>query len=358
MLGSSRSTRSSLRSEESNGQRCRSQKTQKESGSAPAQHGGPSQASRRQRSAAVLGDPERHHHSHPATARRPPARDHGDAPLACAGERQGGREDRQADRRRRLAIRSTNLHSSVLVIGAHSEEAFGRSFAKAFGAAARFLSDLSEPGSGPQAGLAVGVGLAGDAEEQRTFAAQAHQAKVPALGVVLGTREALIGPLALPGRPGCGRCAWERMTAAAASAGIAEEPAPTDSLREVADLAAPLLIREVRTILRRGPAGSRLLDHVLAIDAETGKWSLHRVIPLSRCGVCGGAAAYPLPHRESVRLSSDDPPEVVLAALAGWLDPRTGVISRFVLEPDETGADLPLVATAAPPHVVEEDGSL
>jgi bacteriocin biosynthesis cyclodehydratase domain-containing protein len=175
----------------------------------------------------------------------------------------------------------------------------------------------------------------------------------------LGPGEAWIGPLALPQRAGCGNCARERRIAADASgplAGGGSEPA--DSLPDVGAVGGPILVREIRALLRRGPQASRLLDHVLIVDAESGETSLHRVIPLAHCAVCGGAAVFPRIDQQAVPLSPEDPPEVVLGALAGWLDPRTGVISRLIVEPNEAGADLPLIATAAPPHVIEDDGSL
>lgn len=230
----------------------------------------------------------------------------------------------------------------------------GRSLGKAFGASIRFLPDLIDARD-PAADLAVGVSTIGDEDGQRAFAAWAQNAGVPALGVVLGIGEALIGPLALPGRAGCGRCAWERRIAAS----VSDRPiaGTADSLQEAAAVAGPVLARDIRAVLRRGPEASRLLDHVLAIDAEAHEWSLHRVIPLARCAVCGGAAAFPRENRHIIPLSPEDSVEHVLEALAGWVDPRTGVISRLVVEPDETGVDL-MVATAAPPHVVDEDGSL
>lgn len=80
-----------------------------------------------------------------------------------------------------------------------------------------------------------------------------------------------------------------------------------------------------------------------------------RLVPLPRCHQCGGAAA-----RRSVsggiRLSGEDDPAAVVGVLAGWLDPHAGVVPGVVLDPQEDG--LPIVATAAAPHVVAEDGSL
>ena len=120
-----------------------------------------------------------------------------------------------------------------------------------------------------------------------------------------------------------------------------------------------MLVREVRAIIRRGAEASLLLDHVLVVDAGTADESLHRVVPLPRCAICGGAAAFPRPAQEPLQLSSDDSPEVVLEALAGWVDLRTGVISGVFLEPPiEKAIGLPIIATAAPPHIMEADGSL
>ncbi len=48
-----------------------------------------------------------------------------------------------------------------------------------------------------------------------------------------------------------------------------------------------------------------------------------------------------------------------MEALAGWVDRRTGVISDLFIEPpDDPRVSLPIIATAAPPHLLEKDGSL
>ena len=89
--------------------------------------------------------------------------------------------------------------------------------------------------------------------------------------------------------------------------------------------------------------GSPLLDHVLI-----GR-TFHRFVPLPECPVCGGATT----QSQSEYLSAEDSPEHVLDALAGLLDPRTGIIARINLEHQS-----PIVVTAAPPHVFNGDGSL
>lgn len=244
----------------------------------------------------------------------------------------------------------------IHVVGARPEDPLGLTLRRAFGGA-RFFPGPSAPHD-ETAALAVGIFAAGDTLGPRAFAERARAARVPALSVGLREDEALVGPLALPDRAGCGRCAFERMTAAAASA-LGPQAARAPASHAVGRVAGRVLVREVRAIIHRGPEHSHLLGHVLAVDAGTGDESLHKVIPLPRCAVCGGAAAFPAEAQEATRLSPEDSLEVVFGALAGWVDQRTGVISNCYLEPPgETGVSLPLIVTAAPPHVMEGDGSL
>jgi ribosomal protein S12 methylthiotransferase accessory factor len=152
-------------------------------------------------------------------------------------------------------------------------------------------------------------------------------------GPTIYTFEDAIGPLAIPGRRGCGYCAWQRMLAAA----VVNPPGARSGFNRQS------LAREIRRIDRSGIDGSPLLDQVLI-----GR-TFHRFVPLPECPVCGGASA----RSQPVHLSADDPPEHVLDALAGLLDPRTGIIARINVE-----HQIPIVVTAAPPHVFNGDGSL
>jgi len=207
------------------------------------------------------------------------------------------------------------------------------------------------------ADLVIGICEGSDIHQLQAFTKWAHAARAPALWVELKGNEALIGPLAIPGRAGCGRCAFERLTAATATA----EPRTGHILTpyEIAGAAGPALVREVRAIVGHGPERSELLDHLLVVNAETLEASLHRVIPLARCTLCGGAAVCPPADQEPIRLSPEDSPDVVLGAFAGWVDQRTGIVSNLYIEPpSDLGVGLPIIATAAPPHLVEEDGSL
>ncbi len=228
----------------------------------------------------------------------------------------------------------------------------------AFGPQATFLPQPSASTPRGRPALAVGLFGAGDGDVIRKFAAWAREADLPALLVEERTSEVLVGPVALPGRAGCAHCARQRMIAAAAASSTAAGPS-LDSPRERTSRAVMALVREIREILRRGPKNSRLVDHLLAVETATAALLLHRVVPLSHCPVCGGAAAFPRRGEQTISLSPEDPPESVLEALAGWVDPRIGVVSRLLVErPADTEMELPIVATAAPPHTVEDDGSL
>ena len=208
---------------------------------------------------------------------------------------------------------------------------------------ARGLNTIHVIGIGPED--AIGLAL------RETFQNILFSTDTPSLLVEIRNNEALIGPLTLANRAGCWRCAFERIAAARVNSGSA-----TASPDEISEKITPVLIREIQAI---NIDGSELVDHVLAIDLSTLDESLHKVIPLARCGVCGGAAAFPAIDQRRVHLSTEDSPEIVLGALEGWVDRRTGVISDLFIEPpDDPRVSLPIIAKASPPHVMEKDGSL
>jgi ribosomal protein S12 methylthiotransferase accessory factor len=219
----------------------------------------------------------------------------------------------------------------------------------------RGLNTIHVVGIGPED--AIGLALR-DAFENVLLFSGNSSTHTPSLFVDIRTNEILIGPLTLSNRAGCWRCAFERMSAARASEPAAEQNALL-SRDEISKKITPVLIREIQAINAEGLEQSPLLDHVLVVDLSTLDESLHKVIPLARCDVCGGAAAFPYIAQEQLRLSPEDSPELVLGALAGWVDRRTGIISDLFIEPPhDPRVSLPIIATAAPPHVMEKDGSL
>jgi ribosomal protein S12 methylthiotransferase accessory factor len=223
-----------------------------------------------------------------------------------------------------------------------------------------YVRDLPAGGVARSVRVAIGVYAIDDSCRTTEFARWAQSAAVPVVTVGLGPRRALIGPLTIPGRPGCGHCAHQRMRAAAA---LGQDHAPAAAAaaaaREVTDVVRVLVMTEVAAIHASGPATSHLVDHVLHIDADSdaGQVTRHRVIPLSRCPVCGGAAT--LTEQRVNPNSSDSPTDGETGLLAGWVDPLTGVIPTLLADPpaSETVSS-PIVVTAAAPHVVDECDSL
>jgi ribosomal protein S12 methylthiotransferase accessory factor len=256
---------------------------------------------------------------------------------------------------RRSAQTASKARGAIYIFGARPDDALGLTLKKAFEGSVFSPSTTSPPLK--KCDLVIGICEERDARGSQEFNIRIRDAGVPALCVELGKNGALIGPLSLPHHSGCGHCAFARLSAAVASADHPPGSAPL--FNELAKTVAPSLVREVRAIIRLGPAQSQLINHVLAIDSQSRDESLHKVIPLPHCPVCGGAAAFPVIAQEPPWLSQEDSPEVVLGALAGWVDQRTGVISNLFLEPPEDpSGNLPIIATAAPPHIMEEDGRL
>jgi ribosomal protein S12 methylthiotransferase accessory factor len=243
-----------------------------------------------------------------------------------------------------------------LVTGISPQDFLGRQLSDQFGPSVQFLSDTTEVGKEHRYAFAIGAHRFDDREGRRSFGLWAWSSGTPALHVRLDGPEVLVGPLALPGLAGCGYCAWARIFAAAVY-GNRKELAMSDG---AARAAGRLLSREIRSI-SKDPNKSRLLRHVLALNPVSGKSSSHRFIPLPHCPVCGGVSAHLTSEHEHepVKLSPEDDPGVVLNALAGWVDPLTGVLPRIVVEePNHPDHESPIVITAAPPHVIEEDGEL
>jgi ribosomal protein S12 methylthiotransferase accessory factor len=233
------------------------------------------------------------------------------------------------------------------VFGVRSGDRFGLALRIALGESVTFQDELPE--GEPPLGLAFAIHVchaADSADDDAEFDAWAWAAALPSLRVQVRPAEALVGPLVLPGRAGCGFCARRRMAAAAAAARfMGEDPSIAESGGDLSERVASLLAEQIC-------GGSELLDHVLVIQALSGRTSRHRVIPLSHCPVCGGAAAHP--GEPSPIPGNDASAADVLAALAGWVDPRTGIVSRLIFE----SVEHPIVVTASPPHVYDDAGSL
>lgn len=198
-----------------------------------------------------------------------------------------------------------------------------------------------------QVDLAIEVRAAGSVRQGWTLPAWARKAGVPLLSVESGATELRIGPLAMPDQPGCEWCAASRIAGAAGSG-----PGSPKGATFQPDWRA--LAGEVRAILRHGAEACRLRGHVLL--ESRGQSSLHRVIPMPQCPVCGGGTAQ---TGTTPRLSAKLPMENIVERLSGWIDPRTGIINRiFIDRPFGSAKGMPFVITAAPPHLADRPGTL
>jgi len=257
-----------------------------------------------------------------------------------------------------LSLEQTDsaLQGVIYILGARADGAFSSALKETFPGVV-FFPDTPPP-SVQNPHLAIAICDRCDDRSQREFHAWAGRAAVPALRVELRGEAALIGPVSLPDRAGCGYCAYARLTAASANyEACSEDRSPPQLAKSV----VRILRKEVDAIARDGPEQSELLDHVLIVDSDSQEPSLHRFIPLPRCLVCGGSASFRsgIQTRESIRLSSEDSPEIVLAALDGWVDQRIGVISNLVVEPAaDLDVSLPITVVAGPVHLMEADSTL
>jgi ribosomal protein S12 methylthiotransferase accessory factor len=233
-----------------------------------------------------------------------------------------------------------------------SGSAFGSALSAAAGEGVYFAETPPESGLGSLGGLALSVRIASEEPAGFDIDTWAWTHCIPVVHAELRGEEYFVGPLALPGVVGCGYCARSRRTAAETAARSMEPVAEDGTSDLAADFAAARLAEELSALRTAVLEESPLLHSVIVTNARTGRSSRHRVIPLPWCRVCGGAAR--MPGSEPSPLDSNAEPEELLLALAGWVDPHTGIISRLVFE--TTAA--PVVVTASPPHIRGETGAL
>ncbi|MEO6237952.1 MAG: TOMM precursor leader peptide-binding protein [Vicinamibacterales bacterium] len=241
----------------------------------------------------------------------------------------------------------------VLTFVGVRESAYRWALARAF-PRARFIprqSDRAVAGSD----LIVRIFQRGDSRGRGAFTRAATQSRIASLGIELGLASIFIGPLTLPDRAGCGYCGSERMRAVSKALGVRRAARSTHQHHSQHGVA---LATALRVILRKDLKRCNVLDHVLVLDDQTGSRSLHRVVPLPHCPVCGGATAAARIER-SAPLTAATPLRRVVRGLAGWVDGQTGVIGAVVPEPNvDAQARLPVVVTTAPPAIAADDGSL
>lgn len=211
----------------------------------------------------------------------------------------------------------------------------------------------------------------------RSAARFAHADGAPSIGACLEGLLAVVGPAVIPGETACWECARHRRLAnsprAAAdreihAAFLAERPArrtptylaPTAGL--LGHMLAAAALEQLTTSKAGRPSpggaqagsagGSRLAGKLLVRDLTTLRTSIHTVLRLPWCDVCGGArdAFPPGTMTESAGRNLDEArdPAELMRMLAGVVDARTGIVQRLTLDaPDPvTHPPIPRTATA------------
>src|SRR5689334_2066645 len=134
----------------------------------------------------------------------------------------------------------------LVICGVAADSALGITLTAAFGASARLIGEVAAAASPLPSDLAIGVHRDADRDAADRFDAWARTAGACVLSVRTGATEVGIGPLAVPGRAGCGHCARVRIAAAAAAAGRDSEPrAPAGAGPELSAYAADVLVHEI-----------------------------------------------------------------------------------------------------------------
>ena len=238
----------------------------------------------------------------------------------------------------------------ICVYGTGAGETLGRALRKQFDGVT-FLSSLT-PSPPYNTDLAIGIFHASEIRQSQEFHRWARQIGAPAMWLDTGAAAVSIGPVSLPGRPGCGYCACVRLLAASMNRDPAD---PIDSARLTESVVT--IVHEIENVFRVGAGESALINHVLILDPETLEPSLHKFIPLPQCEICGGCEVIDeIEGTAGVKVSPAESPEEIFTALEGWVDQRIGVISNLFLEP--SAVELPLTCVAAPPYLMKPNGKL
>ena len=156
--------------------------------------------------------------------------------------------------------------------------------------------------------------------------------------------DAVLGPLVVPGDSACWECYRLRRlanadnppAALAIEAELLRAPPPPRRRSYLAPMSALLgdlvALEAVKVLTEYVP--SELVGRTLVQNLISYQTSLHGLVPMPWCPVCGGAARRPRPREggpgSSSSLDVDDPAEL-RDRLAGWVDERTGPIRLLTL---------------------------
>jgi ribosomal protein S12 methylthiotransferase accessory factor len=190
---------------------------------------------------------------------------------------------------------------------------------------------------------------------------------IPSLTGHLDGLDAIVGPVVVPGQTPCWNCSRLRLLANsdhpeafhALHASLLSQrpkPRPATYLAPMAPLLGHLLALEAVKVLSNY-APSQLMGRLLVQNLVTLRTTVHTVVRVPWCDVCGGPPPRGGPHSDrgneqeeaanGLRLDLVGEPRDLRALLAGWVDPRTGIIRRLTVEvPEPTEPEMPIVSTA------------
>lgn len=196
------------------------------------------------------------------------------------------------------------------------------------------------------ADIALGVFLENEPKPIKEFVRYAHAKGIRCLVCVLGADEVRIGPFAVPRRSACWNCGHLRLIANAEQ--LKPRSGSSDPLPEIDALIGAVLARELCGAITKVEADCRLINHLLVLDRRSLQISLHRVLGVPGCEICGGPAGFDRVDGQREReLAGALPGDMASQLLSWFVDSRTGVIHRVVLE-DSTvaGLEIPIIASA------------
>lgn len=190
----------------------------------------------------------------------------------------------------------------------------------------------------------------------RAVARFAHAARLTALSAHLEGLEAILGPAVLPGRTACWNCARVRRLAAgkkrsqteAVHAALLASRAPRRARTYLGPMPGALghALALAAMDLLASPETAAVTGRILVENLITLESSLHAVLPLPECDVCGGA--HQDPPAPAGSLDDARSPAELRALLAGVVDARTGIVTELTLGSQDSphGVDVPIMATA------------
>jgi ribosomal protein S12 methylthiotransferase accessory factor len=204
-----------------------------------------------------------------------------------------------------------------------------------------------------------------------------HESAIPSVYTHLDGLDAIVGPIVVPGKTACWNCARLRRLGAAAKittaleidAALRQSRAPLKLhtyLAPMAPHAGQLAALEVLKYLSKYTP-SRLVGRILAQNMVSLDTTVHTLVRMPWCNVCGGAKAERAPTGGPVwsdRLD-DSPkphpfdalttPSSLRATFEGVVDPRVGVVRYLIVNTPEAGEpELPVTASAILGSYIED----